>query len=102
MRKHRTREEIIAEMLSIALTNAKQTHIMYQANLSYPLLQKYLQLLTDSDLIKHHHEDNTYTITPKGEHYLDLYTEYKTIQHMIETRELEYVQKKASLYQLLQ
>lgn len=39
---YRSRYEIIADMLNVVSGRAKKTKIMYQANLSYKLLQKYL------------------------------------------------------------
>jgi predicted transcriptional regulator len=101
MSKHRAQEEIIAEMLSIVLKKAKKTHIMYRANLSYTLLCKYLDLLIDNQLIKYNEGDKTYEVTTKGETYLDRYAEYKTVETTLLSSELEYDDKKASLFQLL-
>jgi len=42
MGKYRDRLQIIADMLSVVRGGAKKTHIMYQANLSYTLLGRYL------------------------------------------------------------
>ena len=42
MGNYRGKLDIIADILRVVSGNAKKTQIMYQANLSYRVLQKYL------------------------------------------------------------
>jgi predicted transcriptional regulator len=43
--------DIIADILQVVSQNAKKTQIMYQANLSYRVLQRYLRNITEASLI---------------------------------------------------
>jgi predicted transcriptional regulator len=73
---YRDRFEIIANILEIVGNNAKKTQIMYQANLSYTVLQKYLLEITGASLIDHHDIEQYYYLTPKGQEFLDVYRKY--------------------------
>lgn len=78
MGKHRSRLKILANILSVVSTNngAKKTHIMYQAYLSYKLLVRYLNDITESGLVICGNE-NCYKLTPKGEKFLEKFFEYR-------------------------
>lgn len=74
MSKYRDRLQIIASILSIANNKAKKTQIMYQANLSYKLLCKYLNEVVDAGLVNLNEE--CYTLTSKGRKFLARHEEY--------------------------
>jgi predicted transcriptional regulator len=69
MSKYRDRLQIIARILSIASSGAKKTRIMYQANLSYKLLCRYLDEALDADLVCFE-EGDYYALTAKGREFL--------------------------------
>ncbi len=73
--KHRRKLEIVVDMLSVAIEKAKKTRIMYQANLSYRLVEKYLRHLLGSGLVELD-DDSFYQITFKGKEFLQLYADY--------------------------
>jgi len=73
-KKNRNRLEIAKDILSIVSMKAKKTRIMYQANLSYPLVEKYLESLLERGLVKC--EDAYYMITWKGKEFLQMYADY--------------------------
>jgi len=75
MGKYRSRLQIIADMLSVAGKGAKKTHIMYQANLSYKLLSRYLTEVMKAGLVSFKGED-CYGLTNKGQEFLDRFGEY--------------------------
>lgn len=75
-KKHRRKEEIIANILKAALNNATKTRIMRRCYISYNLLQKYLSYATLSGLLFHDHRSNEYHITSKGIQYLDYFHQY--------------------------
>ena len=77
MAKYRDRLQIIADVLSIAGSGAKKTRIMYQANLSYKLLCKYLDEVIAAGLVGCENGD-CYVLTLKGEEFLSKYGEYST------------------------
>jgi len=67
MNKRRSSIQVIADMLRLG--EAGKTEIMYSANMSYFQLQKYLQYLTERELIDKVTVGNpkiTYRITDKG------------------------------------
>jgi predicted transcriptional regulator len=67
MNKRRSNIQVIADMLRLG--EAGKTEIMYSANMSYFQLQKYLQFLTEKELIDKVTVGNpkiTYRITEKG------------------------------------
>jgi DNA-binding IclR family transcriptional regulator len=49
---------------------------MYQANLSYKVLQRYLAEIVDASLVTYEDRDQLYKLTVKGHEYLDAYKEY--------------------------
>ena len=69
MAKYRSRLEIVADVLGVVSGGAKKTQIMYQANLSYKLLVRYLKDVIDMGLVKMKGED-TYELTEKGSDFL--------------------------------
>lgn len=75
MGNYRDRLQIIADILTVASKEAKKTQIMYQANLSYRLLCRYLGEVTKTGLIVLQDKDR-YVLTEKGKEYLDQHEEY--------------------------
>jgi len=75
MSRYRDRLQIIADMLSIVGGGARKTRIMYQANLSYRLLCRYLSEVLDAGLVKFENED-CYVLTAKGKEFLSRHEEY--------------------------
>lgn len=75
MSRYRDRLQIIADILSVANSRAKKTKIMYQANLSYRLLCRYLDEVVDAGLVRFE-DDDCYVLTGKGKEYLDRHEEY--------------------------
>jgi predicted transcriptional regulator len=75
---YRSRFDIIADMLCVANGRAKKTKIMYQANLSYKLLTKYLIEVRRSNLVTYERKGRCYVLTPKGGEFLKVYKQYST------------------------
>jgi predicted transcriptional regulator len=73
--KNRCRLDIVRDVLSIALVKVRKTRIMYQANLSYVQLEKYLKVLLDGGLVECD-GDSCYLITQKGREFLEAYANY--------------------------
>lgn len=79
-RRYRSNIEIIASMLETAKVGSRKTRIMYLCNLSFDLLQKYLQQLQSQGLIAvadGGNGDRIYNITPKGNEFLADFYELK-------------------------
>ncbi|MBX8639810.1 MAG: DUF4364 family protein [Thermoplasmata archaeon] len=78
---YRTRARIFADILrAVAEENdAKPTHILYKANMSYERLLKYLSQLEENGFVeKKVDADRTaYNITDKGRHFL---LEFKRVE----------------------
>jgi predicted transcriptional regulator len=73
--KYRSRTDIVASMLQIAQGGAIKTKIMYRAFLSFPQLNEYLEMLTDSGLLEYSEEERKYHTSQKGTHFLKIYKE---------------------------
>lgn len=73
---YRRRLDIIADILFVARQRPRKTQIMYQANLSYKLLTKYLLYVRKACLLRFEREDGCYMLTEKGVEFLERYKEY--------------------------
>jgi len=73
---YRDRLDIIADILNVASQAAKKTQIMYQANLSYKVLQRYLAEVLGASLVTFEDSDQRYKLTVKGLEYLSAYKDY--------------------------
>lgn len=76
---HRSRMDILANILREAVGGAKKTHIMYRCNLSFRQLQTYLDLLLSTGLLRTISEEekssklNLLETTIKGRAFLQAY-----------------------------
>jgi predicted transcriptional regulator len=76
MVKYRDRLEIIADMLNAVGNGSKKTRIMYVANLSYMLLEKYLGEVVRVGLVCYNHE--SYEMTEKGRAFIERYSNFSS------------------------
>jgi len=75
-RQYRSRIQIAANILEIAKEGSRKTKIMYLGNLSFDLLQKYLEMLVNYELLDVHGDpDKGYIATEKGKQFLEDYYE---------------------------
>jgi predicted transcriptional regulator len=81
---YRNRIEIIADILHVVSREAKKTQIMYQANLSYRLLSKYLMEVRKAYLINFERGKRCYVLTSKGMEFLERYKEYSKRNRHVE------------------
>jgi predicted transcriptional regulator len=99
---YRSKLDIIADMLRVASqSGAKKTHIMYQANLNYTLLTKYLKELLKADIVRCEQAENCYVLTSKGAEFLEKYKEYSKRNRHIERQSNDLNNKKQALMELL-
>ena len=68
MKKNRDRLSLIAAILEVAQTDANKTKIMYMANLSFQLLEKYLMLALNASFLQQ--KASSYETTEKGRRFL--------------------------------
>ena len=78
--KYRSRTDIAAAILEIALDGAIKTKIMYKAFLSFPQLKEYLSVLQEKGLLEFLATDHEYRTTDKGRQFLKM---YKDVGQMI-------------------
>jgi len=97
---YRGRIDIIADILQVVSQNAKKTQIMYQANLSYKVLQRYLRDITKASLIRFDTAERCYVITQKGQDFLEDYKDYVKTNKSIEKRLNDIGSKKKNLEKL--
>lgn len=76
MGSYRGRLDIIADILTVVRQRAKKTQIMYQANLSYRLLTRYLAEVRRAYLVRFESEGRCFVLTRKGLEFLERYKEY--------------------------
>jgi predicted transcriptional regulator len=82
---HRSRIEIIADILDEVGDGARKTHIMYRCNLSFKQLETYLNLLLNRGLLKRIPEEGksncsrSFEITDKGQILLQAYQSLKAL-----------------------
>ena len=98
---HRSEEQIVADILASILNGTRKTRIMYGANLSYALTTKYLRRLLDCGLIQYDDEQKHYLLTNTGRHYLEEYSEYKTIEGKLLAHTSRFEEKRGILIQML-
>jgi predicted transcriptional regulator len=79
---------------------AKKTQIMYQANLSYKLLTKYLAETLEACLIRFEDEKGVYVLTPKARFFLEEYEEYSRRNRFLEKQIDDLDEKRRGLEQL--
>lgn len=100
MGNYRDRLDIIADILNVASQDPKKTQIMYQANLSYKVLQRYLNEIIDASLITFENSDQRYRLTLKGTQYLDAYKDYARCSKNMEKHLFDFSVKKKVLENL--
>lgn len=76
MAKYRRRFDILADMVRVASSGAKKTKIMYFANLSYLLLNKYLDEAMHTGFLRYNGEE--YLTTRKGGAFLERYNDFRS------------------------
>ena len=73
MSKKRTSDELCAEILRVATNGAKKSHLVYQTNLNFSIIEKYLNVLVNSKLITGPSSSRgIFKITDKGLKCLEL------------------------------
>ena len=97
MGNYRGRLDIIADILDVASRDARKTKIMYQANLSYKVLQRYLMEVAKAQLISFEEARHCYTLTEKGRAFLDAYQKYSKTNKRVEKKLSDVATKKKFL-----
>ena len=98
---YRSRLDIIADILHVIDGGStKKTQVMYQANLSYKLLKKYLAEVLRASLVRFDRRGKCYLITVKGQRFLEKYKKYSRWNKNIEKRLTELDNSKKALENL--
>jgi len=82
--KRRDKHDIVLDILKIARSGKRKTHIMYKAKLSYCQLKAYLELLNDRGLLESN--DGFYHTTSKGLNFIKIYEEISLFKASSENR----------------
>ena len=64
--------DICSDILRVARGGANKTRIVYQANLNFQIVKKYLNRLVDGGLLRP--SENMFITTPKGVQFIEQYT----------------------------
>jgi predicted transcriptional regulator len=79
--------EIAAGILEIAKNGSRKTRIMYLGNLSFDLLQKYLDMLVNLGLLEiRNGEERVYVATEKGRAFLEDFNELQKHAEVVEAK----------------
>lgn len=74
MSRKRSKLEITADILRVAVGGARKSHIVYQANLNFQIIKNYLKELINSGLLQSPtNGSKLYTTTEKGLQYINYY-----------------------------
>ena len=84
MGKNRDRITIVVSILEIANLSAGKTRIMFGANLSFKLLEKYLALVVDVGFV--YSESSKFYLTARGREFLRRYKDYA--EHCVDAQKL--------------
>jgi predicted transcriptional regulator len=87
--RRRSKMRIIADILEHAQMPAKKTKIMYECNLSFNQLKRYLTFLKKRALIRRKTDNGSviYQTTDNGQDFLK---EYSSIARLLKSRELKH------------
>jgi predicted transcriptional regulator len=86
-RQYRSRIQIAADIIEIAKDGSRKTRIMYQGNLSFDLLQKYLDMLVNFGLLEiRGGAEKNYIATEKGQRFLEDYRELQKYSEMADSK----------------
>ena len=100
MGRNRDQLCIVAAILEAANSGSSKTRIMFSANLSFKLLEKYLGLVVSAGFVQV--DDSVYLLTESGRKFLrqyyDFHERYAKAQELVETLGSEH----AKLARLLQ
>jgi predicted transcriptional regulator len=90
--------QILAEILRIARAGARKTRIMYQANLSFAMLNKYLGYALETELVACP-DGECYVATSKGREFMEKYDKYVLRSSQVEDQMQAMAREKAMLEQ---
>lgn len=80
IRRNRTHEAIIEEILGSAADGARQTKIMYDASLSYDQVKKYISKLLTSEMLSLDDAGKIYLTTDLGTEFIKAYEDFKRVE----------------------
>ena len=101
VRKYRGRLEIVHDILSAINEGTKKTHIMYKANLSFKLLNRYLEDVLMADLVVFQEEGSLYCLTESGEEFLSRCKSYFSLREQVESAMGEMSDREMALEKML-
>lgn len=67
--------EICADILRVARRGAKKTQIVYEANLNFKIVKKYLRRLIENGLLHNSEKEKLFFTTNKGDDFIQQYSE---------------------------
>ncbi len=100
-RRKRRSEELIASILSGVAKGENKTNIMYSACINFDLLNKYLTILQEADLVRFD-GNSSYNVTKGGLEYLKHFQELKDMMKRMLEMEEKIAEKRKAMNSLLQ
>ena len=81
---HRTKIEIIADILQSIMNDSTLSKVMYKSFLTYKQMKEYLPFLLENEFIKYDDQDRTLRINSKGLHFLEIYNRLPEFEERID------------------
>ena len=72
---NRSRIDIVIDILKVAMKGARKSNIVSEANLNFNVVQRYLEMLKEQELIRH--ENGFFITTNKGKVFQKMALEIK-------------------------
>lgn len=73
--KYRSKTDIAVDILRVAFNGANKSRIVYATNMNFNIAKKYLEMLTDKELIRY--ENGIFTTTDKGKVFQEMAKDIK-------------------------
>jgi predicted transcriptional regulator len=71
----RSKDEVALDILRVAMKGATKTHIIYETKLNFTVVQRYLEMLKEKELIRQ--ENKLFITTNKGKTFQEIAKELK-------------------------
>ena len=71
----RSKNEVAVDILRVAMKGATKTHIIYETKLNFTVVQKYIEMLNEKELIRR--ENGIFITTDKGKVFQEIASKLK-------------------------
>jgi predicted transcriptional regulator len=84
--QHRSRTDIVREILEASRDGVNKTKIMYKAYLSYAQLKEYLEVMVANELLIYEPTKKEYKATERGSKFLRIHEEMTNLDNDVQIK----------------